>query len=90
VENVIKLGQTLKYTATSLKNGESYTNVGTWSLLKNNGTPYTDTNLVMTIVGNVATLKCLNQTNYLGVYFKLKYADSNAQDELNVQIKSVF
>lgn len=92
VENVIRLGQTLQYTATSLLNGSPYVNVGTWSLLKSDGiTPYTDTNLtIVSIVDNVLVLKCQNQSAFTGVNFKLKYADSNAEDVLDIQIKSVF
>lgn len=92
VTDFIKIGQTLVYAANSLLNGEEYTNIGSWSILESDGITPLDSNIIsiLSTVDNVITIKASSDSSYVGTVFKLKYIDSNAENTLDITMKSIF
>lgn len=92
IADYIRVGQALEYTALSLNNGEEYVNIGSFLLLEDDGITPLTSNIVTIVstVDNTITLKASSDGSYVGSYFRLKYVDSNAENELRIQMKSVF
>jgi len=91
ITDIIRLNQTLSYTAISLINGVEYINVGTWELLQDDGiTPLPSTVVsVLETVGNVIKVKASKDYSLVNTYFKIKYTDSNHSEMLRIKIKSI-